>query len=347
MLLEEYRPRSFLNTRETIISRARYPVIDTHTHFSKRVMEDDFYTQYDTQKVVADLRQHGVRKVVSLDFGYGEMRPRVLRKIAGSEDFFILFGGVDVGRFEEPGFGDGARRSIEEGVRMGMRGIKMSKQVGLGIRGSDGRYLRPDDERLSVIYETAAQLRLPVVFHIGDPRCFFEPVDRYNERYTELCGHPDWSFHDPSFYRFEQLMEMQEHMISSHPDTTFIIAHVGSWSENLRQVGAWLDTYPNMYVDIAARINELGRQPYTAKAFLERYSSRIFFGTDFTPYDEVFHPVYYRFLETADEYFDPSGEEGVSPWNIYGVSLSEEALQNIYYKNAARLFGLDPADIAD
>ena len=340
MLLEEFRPRSFLETGKTTVPKAKYSVIDTHTHFSKRALEDDFFTQYDTEKVVEDLREHGIMKVVSLDFGHGEMRPRVLRKIEGSEDFFILFGGVDVSRFEEPGFEAYARACIADGVRMGMRGIKMSKRVGLGIRDAEGRYLRPDDQRLSVIYETAAEMHLPVVCHIGDPRCFFEPADRYNERYSELCSHPDWCFQDPSFYRFEQLMEMQEHMISSHPDTTFIIAHVGSWSENLRQVSAWLDAYPNMYVDIAARINELGRQPYTAKAFLERYSSRIFFGTDFTPYDDVFHPVYFRFLETDDEYFDPGGEEGNSPWNIYGVGLQNEALQDIYYRNAQRLLAL-------
>lgn len=340
MRLEEYKPRSFLETKQTLLQRPKFPVIDCHTHFSKKALREDFYSQYDTAKVVEQLREHGIEKVVTLDFGFGEARKRVLKKLKGFEDFFVQFGGVDFSRFEEPNFEKHVRESVREGMEMGMRGLKISKNVGLGIQDKSGNYLRPDDERLFVFYETAAEYKLPVVIHVGDPRTFFFPVDGKNERYAELCNHPDWSFSDPRFYRFEQLMEMQENMIRNHPHATFIIAHCGSYSENLRQVAKWLDKYPNMNVDITARINELGRQPYTAKAFLEKYSERIFFGTDFTPYDSVFHPVYFRFLETDDEYFDPNGEEGSSPWNIYGVHLSDEVLENIYYRNAKKLLTL-------
>lgn len=344
MLLRDYQPKSYLEVKSTQVPNPRFPVLDIHAHFGALVMGENYADRYDTGKAVAELRAHGVEKIVNLDLSFGAEREKMLRKLAGFEDFFINFGTVDVERFEAPDFETMVYRSITDGVKnCGMAGIKLWKPIGLGYKDSKGNYLRPDDPRLKCIFETAAAYKIPVLFHIADPVAFFSPIDRFNERYEELCGHPDWGFSAPELYSFHQLMEMQENLIASNPDTTFIIAHFGSYSENLQQVGKWLDAYPNMYVDIAARISELGRQPYTARRFMEKYSTRILFGTDYAPVDDVFHPTYYRFLETDDEYFNPNGEDagyGQGRWNIYGVYLSDEALENIYNKNAKRLLGL-------
>lgn len=344
MLLKDYMPRSFLEVKKTEVPVAKFPVFDVHTHWGKLLLGEEFEKRYDTAAVVEALKAHGVYKTVNLDLGAtAEDRARMIEKERGFEDFFVNFGTVDVSRFEQPDFEAQVRRSLEDGVKnFGMGGIKLWKPIGLGYRDASDNYLRPDDPRLGCIFETAAQLHIPVLFHIADPVAFFYPADGRNERYEELCGHPDWSFADPRFYRFHELMQMQENMIAQHPDTTFIIAHFGSYSENLKQVGIWLDKYPNMHVDIAARISELGRQPYTAKRFLEQYADRILFGTDFVPVDNVFHPNYYRFLETDDEYFNPEGENapyGQGRWNIYGIDLSNPALERIYYKNAEKLLG--------
>ena len=115
--------------------------------------------------------------------------------------------------------------------------------------------------------------------------------------------------------------------------------------EDLAEVGRWLDAYPNMYVDIDARISELGRQPYTARRFFLKYQDRIMFGTDTAP-SRAAYRMYYRFLETDDEYFDPAGghhRQGF--WMIYGVFLPKDVLEKLYYKNAERLLvGLKKPD---
>ena len=177
-----------------------------------------------------------------------------------------------------------------------------------------------------------------MLFHIADPVAFFRPIDRFNERYEELGAHPDWSFCSPELYSFEQLMDMQENLISSYPDTTFVIAHGGSYSENLGYVGGQLDKYPNMYIDIAARIAEFGRQPYASRKFFSKYADRILFGTDSTPLG-MDYPTYYRFLETWDEYFDYSHSEipNQGRWKIYGVGLEDQVLEKIYQLNAGKL----------
>ena len=167
---------------------------------------------------------------------------------------------------------------------------------------------------------------------------FFDPNGPENERLEELLRHPDWSFHGDQFPSREELLEARNNVIRKFSKTKFIGAHVANSSEDLATVGQWLDEFPNLTVEIASRIAELGRQPYTAKAFFEKYQDRVLFGTD-GPWSEVRLGYYWRFLETKDEYF-PYSEKQPQPqgfWNIYGVGLSDEVLQKIYFQNAFKV----------
>ena len=167
----------------------------------------------------------------------------------------------------------------------------------------------------------------------------FCPSIRFNERYEELAAHPDWSFCGAEYSK-GQLLEQRDRVIARHPATTFVCAHVAESSENLARVTQLLDSWPNVYVDISARAAELGRQPYRAREFFLRYSDRIVFGTDLLP-EERMYRLYFRFLETADEYFEyPSHASRQGRWNIYGLYLPDEVLRRVYRENALRLLHL-------
>lgn len=284
---------------------------------------------------------YGVKHIVNLDGWWGNELDRMLNKIHPYEDFVVTFGSIDVSRLDESGFESYVRNTLKESKEKGIKGLKFWKNISLILKDSKGKHIPIDDSRLKVIWETAAELQLPVLIHIADPIAFFRPVDRFNERYEELCENPDWSFCSPDLYSFEELMEMQENLLRENPNTDFIVAHFGSSSENLGFVGSCLDKYPNMYIDFAARIPELGRQPYTSRKFFNKYQDRILFGTDFTPLGSDY-PTIYRFLETFDEYFDYS-KEPIPPqgrWKIYGIGLEDEVLEKVYYKNALKLLKL-------
>ncbi len=173
------------------------------------------------------------------------------------------------------------------------------------------------------------------------PGRLFDPLDEQNERWDELQGHADWHFLSPPFPPFLDIVNGLANLVARHPQTTFIGAHVGCYAEDLAWVSAVLDRCPNFYVDIAARIAELGRQPYTARRFFLQYADRILFGTDCGPSPEMYR-IYYRFLETDDEYFNPN--PGELPWQgrwfIYGLHLPDEVLQKVYQGNAARILRL-------
>jgi predicted TIM-barrel fold metal-dependent hydrolase len=198
-----------------------------------------------------------------------------------------------------------------------------------------------DDPRLDPIWQAAGELGLPVLIHVADPVAFFEPVDETNERWEELQENPDWVFTSPPFPPFLEIVGSLYNLVKRHPGTTFVGAHVGCYAENLAWVGKMLDDCPNYSVDIAARLGELGRQPYTARRFFLQYQDRILFGSDFGPDPEAYR-IYYRFLETDDEYFNYSVGEipQQGRWYIYGIFLPDEVLEKVYFRNAQRVLGL-------
>lgn len=339
LLLKDYAPVNNLVVAQHDIQKPCCPVIDFHTHFGALVLGEDYPNLYDTAQVVASLKAHGVQRAVNLDGAFGAAQDKMLKKLEGFEDFFINFATPDLSLFEQPNFETYIYNFTKSCKERGFVGLKFWKTLGLQIKNARGHYIKATDPQFDVIWQAAAELRMIVLIHIADPVAFFSPIDRFNERYEELIQHPEWSFADKQFFSFAELMDMQQELIAANPNTTFVIAHCGSSAENLQFVSNMMDKYQNMYVDIADRIAELGRQPFTAKVFFEKYQDRILFGTDLIGPQKPRNPIYYRFLETQDEYFDYAYGDTITQgrWKIYGLGLDQTVLEKLYYKNAEKL----------
>jgi predicted TIM-barrel fold metal-dependent hydrolase len=188
------------------------------------------------------------------------------------------------------------------------------------------------------VLEAAGEHGLPILIHTADPVAFFEPLDRHNERLDELIERPDWWFGRPGLPSFARLMAALESAVAAHPATTFIGAHVGCAAEDLGRVSTILERCSNFHVDIAARLGELGRQPYTARAFFLRWADRILYGTDVAP-EPAISAIHARFLETFDESFDYGTDDPPSQgrWQIHGIGLPDDVLAKVYAANAERL----------
>jgi predicted TIM-barrel fold metal-dependent hydrolase len=344
MLLANYRPRPALTTKVTLVTQPKFPVIDAHNHLA-----EPFGGGWDRRPVaelLAVLDQAGVQTYVDLDGGWGEdiLHAHLDHFKAAAPERFVIFGGVDWPAWAEHGdcFGEWAAARLREQAARGAEGLKIWKPFGLQVRDHHHQLVAIDDPRLDPLWATAAELNLPVMIHIADPVAFFQPLDETNERWEELHAHPDWHFLSPPYPSFCTLMTQFANLIKRHPQTTFIGAHVGCYAENLGWVGRLLDECPNFYLDISARISELGRQPYTARRFFIQYADRILFGTD-AGADLPAYQTYYRFLETDDEYFNYGVEEipGQGRWHIYGLYLPDDVLGKVYQLNACRILNLE------
>jgi predicted TIM-barrel fold metal-dependent hydrolase len=350
-----------LHVPETKVPRSRHPVIDIHTHLSFTAKSVNGVGVGETMKYLAGVEEllplmdrKNVGVMVNLTGGVGKGLEETIRKFQQPHpERFVTFTEPWWERSNQPGYSKFQADEIVRAHQAGARGLKVLKTLGLYLREeiSKGPLVEIDDPRFDLMWETCGSLGIPVAIHVSDPEAFFLPIDRFNERFEELNNHPDWSFHDHDFPSNMELLEARNRVLARHPKTQFIVLHVGNDAENLPYVTECMDRFPNMHVELGARIGELGRQPRTAKRFFEKFQDRILFGTDAVPhgtdtpqqiFNDELYEIYYRFLETEDEYFDyaPAPVPPQGRWRIYGLGLPDEILKKVYFQNAAQLLRL-------
>jgi len=342
-------PDVLLRRPAHVPQKARFPVIDAHNHL---------FADMPAGEMTAVMDEAGVRIFVNLtgncvlpfdDKGYTIRRRDISVYDAGwvkaKPGRFASFTMAEFALWDDftidldAGFVDRCVAALEADVKAGAFGLKVTKELGLRFHSPDGKMIAVDDPRLFPIWKRAGELGLPVLIHTSDPVGFFLPVDERNEHLPTLRTYPGWSFHGSHFAKGE-LLDQRTRMMAAHPGTTFICAHVANNPEDLDWVAALLDSMPNVNIDFSARMDELGRQPYTARDFFLRFQDRIVFGSDM-PISAAMYRAYFRFLETRDEYFDYPGylgeNDNVTRWKIYGLNLPDEALEKIYFRNALRI----------
>jgi predicted TIM-barrel fold metal-dependent hydrolase len=340
--LSKYDPIPRLSLQRRPVERASFPAIDVHFHF------ESLPDSIDADRLVHGMDAAGIDKVVNLG-GTAELFERFAKTFyAKYPDRFILFAKPNPGALQLP---DGVERDLEfikRAARMGARGLKENKSFGMGQRDANGNIVPIDDERLAPLWELAGRLGMPVLIHTADPPAFWDPVDVHNERYAELLENPAWSLYGRKVPSRQELMQQRERLLARHPGTNFIGAHLGMNPDDLAYAAYMFDTYPNYYVDMSSVVQELGREPYSARRFFIRYQDRILFGTDggfgLTPDGHGWTPErmfrsYVEFLETDNEYIEyplkDITKQGM--WRIYGIDLPRDVLEKVYVKNAERL----------
>jgi predicted TIM-barrel fold metal-dependent hydrolase len=358
LALEDYEPTSMLHVKETRVEKARFPVIDVHTHISVAAKSEKGVELTPERtylgkpsELLPIMDRRNLQAMVNLTGGYDNGLTDTVNKYDKAyPGRFYTFTEPSYSKFLEPNYPRIQADAIAQAHRDGARGLKILKTLGLYLRENitSGKLVKIDDSRFDPMWDACGQLNMPVAIHISDPIAFFMPTDRFNERYEELNNHPDWSFYDHDFPSNAELLEARNRVLARHPKTQFIVLHVGNFAEDLGNVSENLDRFSNMTVELAARIGELGRQPRTARRFFEKYQDRILFGTDATPHGDEFpqqvfndklYEIYFRFLETDDEYFDyaPAKVPPQGRWKIYGIDLPESILRKVYNQNAMRV----------
>ncbi len=346
--------KTFLSSKKSIIEKAAYPVIDAHNHLWGSRNPGQLIKTMDETGVVSFCDLTGN---VSLEFSDGGyvINPGQIT------DFFQYFSDKFPGRFycftmanlaqpaNKPLFADPSTfvaefiKTLHDHAKKGAKGLKVLKELGLHYKDSDGNLIPADDPRLFPIWEEAGKLKMPVLIHQADPTGFFEPVAPENEHYETLVKYPTWSFSDSRFPRKHELLKRRDNLVKLHPGTTFILPHFANHAENIPYVSALLDENQNVYIDFSARLDELGRQPYSSREFFIKYQDRILFGADMPANlkcSAEMYRTYFRFLETYDEAFfapDYDGTFDRARWPICGIGLPDDVLKKIYHENILKI----------
>lgn len=328
--LSDFSPRSMLRVPEHSIEKPKFPAIDFHNHIDGM----------DPVEVLRVMDACGIEHLVNITMKPGtDGLESIARLRAVSAERYSTIAWMDWRDLHEDGFFERCVRRLDECVAAGAIGMKIWKDLGLRLRDRDGSLLRIDDPRLDPFFARAAELGVFIMFHTADPAAFFLPTDAHNERFEELSAHPDWSFYGSRFAK-DELLEQRNRVFARHPSTRFVAAHMGEQPEDLEGLAAVLERYPNVQLDMSARVAELGRQPFTARRFFLRFADRILFGADLLPEVSMYRG-HFRFFETEDEYFEyPSHASRQGRWQIYGICMPDAVLERIYRKNAAAILSL-------
>lgn len=333
MDIEEYDPVSTLKVPETLLTRAKFPFIDVHNHQWLMPVQD-------LDKLVAEMDSLNMAVMVNLSGFRGKYMEMSLDNVNDHHNRrFAIFLNIDFEQLDDQGWPDSALDTIEQGVKQGVKGLKVYKGLGLTDRDNQGHRIAIDDPRLDPVWEKCGELGIPVLIHSGEPVAFWQPKDQHNERWLELKQRPG-RYRSPERYpSFEEIMAEQHRVFRKHPGTVFINAHLGWFGNDLARLGRLLDEMPNVYTELGAVLAELGRQPRNARQWMIKYQDRVMMGKDTYKKEEYYN--YFRVLETADEYFDYYRKRHAH-WKMYGLELPDSVLKKVYYQNALKVIpGLD------
>jgi predicted TIM-barrel fold metal-dependent hydrolase len=333
MDIEEYEPVSTLRVPSHKVMHSKFPFIDVHNHQWTMPVQD-------LDVLISEMDSLNMQVMVNLSGFRGKYLEWTLDNVKSHyPNRFIIFMNIDFEKLDDAGWPDETLLQLEDGVKQGVKGLKVYKSLGLTDRDNEGTRIAVDDPRLDVIWAKCGELGIPVLIHSGEPSTFWQPKDNKNERWLELKQEPDRYKSPAQNPSFDEIMNEQHRMFRKHPETKFIDAHLGWYGNDLERLGKLLDELPNVYTELGAVLAEIGRQPRFAATWMIKYQDRVMMGKDTYKKEEYY--TYFRVLETADEYFDYYRKRHAH-WKMYGLELPDSVLKKIYYKNALSVIpGID------
>ena len=328
LLLKDYRPKSIYKIPITQVPKAKFPVIDMHSHpYAKTAQE--------IAEWVRNMDEVGIEKTMILAMATGKEFSEIYRKYSAYPDRFELWCGLDYTGYNQPGFSARAVKALEQCHDTGARGVGELHDKGKGLTSSTMQAIgmHPDDARMDPVFERCGQLGMPVSIHVADPAWMYQPMDNTNDG---LMNAYHWRLdNQPGIVRLSGMVDILERTVEKHKDTTFIVCHFANLSYDLARLGQVLDAHHNLYADISARYAETAPIPRFAAKFYEKNADRLLYGTDMG-FEKAMYRVTFRVLETWDEHFYESDQFGYH-WSLNGFGLADEILRKVYHDNAAKL----------
>ena len=340
MDIEEYSPISSLVVESNPLIKSKFPFIDVHSHHWDMPVKDlsDLASEMDSLNMAYLINLSGSGFAVFS--GNKSLMDLNLKKSIENVNSnfpkrFGVFVNIDLSRIDHPEFKSTTLKTLENAKEYGAIGLKIYKNLGLNVYDDNENRIKVNDERLNFIWQKCAEYNFPVLIHSGEPKPFFDPINKYNERWLHARQKPNSFRPSEKYPSFNEVMTEQYEMFKNNPKTTFINAHFGWYANDLKKLSMQLDELPNVYVEFGAVINELGRQPFTARKFFIEYQDRILFGKDIYNKEEYY--IYFQVLETSDEYIKYFRKRH-GLWRLYGLNLPDSVLKKVYYKNALKIF---------
>jgi predicted TIM-barrel fold metal-dependent hydrolase len=318
------------------------PKIDVHAHY--RTDQPDLVptlAAWNARAVLVDVTGADRR----IDEKWRDMR--ALRD--AHPDRFFLVATFDPFRFDEPGFVPSTIARLREQIAAGAKGVKVWKDIGMELKDAQGRNVQIDHPRFQPIWDFLAEQHVPVLAHIAEPLAAWQPLSAESPHFWYYTNNPRYhAYQHPEIPPHAEIIAARDRWVARNPGLTIVAMHLASLEYDVREVAKRLDAYPNLYVETAARINDLAMQPSdSVRQFMIRYRDRIMWGTDFgegsvsrAGLDASFtqHWRYYAGADTVT-----LGNARSWHRTVRGLALPRDVLEQFAHRNAERVLKLPAA----
>lgn len=328
--LKDHQPVSIYKTPQSQIKKAKYPVIDVHSH-------DYVRTDAELDEWIKTMDESGIEKSIILSYSTGRKFDSIIERYSRYKSRFDVWCGFDYTGLDQPDWKKRAVAELERCYKKGAKGVGELGDKGLGELYSNptpGYGMHIDDPRMKPLLEKCAELRMPINIHVAEDEWMYLPADSANDG---LMNAAKWKvdMSKPGILDHDQLVATLENAVKNNPKTTFIACHLANCCADLGKLAKLLDAYPNLYADVAARYGELAPIPRAVNAFIEKYQDRILYGTDMGTRKSMYQ-ITFRILESRDEHFY-AREFFDYHWPLYGIGLSDGVLKKVYGENIRKI----------
>ena len=327
VLVKDYFPTVVNNIPVTNVEKAKFPIIDMHSH-------DYVANEAEIATWCKTMDEVGVLNTAIMHCSWiGRPFEEYVAAYGPYKDHFKFWCCFDYTDMSEEGI-QKACETLARCKEMGAIGVGELGDKGEGdtyARPGDGKDIHIDDPRIQPLIRKAGELKMPISIHIAEPYWMYLPMDETNDG---LVNAVTWHVDTTNCYGYDKLMETFENAVAANPGTIFIACHYLNMNHDLPRLGAMLDKYPNMYFDISARVAESAHTPRATREFLIKYQDRVLFGTD-NGMDAQMYRNIFRVLESNDEHFYIP-DYGYH-WALSGFNLPDKVLKKLYHDNAERI----------
>ena len=335
------------NTFYSLDDFAAFPKIDAHVHvntekpyFLQQAQKDRF--QLLTLNTEVPYYQP-IEEQEKLALSQGQAFPGQIQYAAA----FTMDG------WDNPDWQQKTIDMLEKSLANGAVGVKVWKNIGMSCKNRKGDFIMIDDPQFDAVFEFLVQKNLPVIGHLGEPKNCWLPVEEMtveNDK-SYFKNHPEFHMYlHPDFPSYEQQISARDHMLEKHPDLKFIGAHLGSMEWSVDMIAEHLEKYPNLAVDMTARIGHLQYQSIDdydkVRNFFINYQDRILYATDLqTQGDDdpgllakQMHETWisdWKYLATAEVM-----TSALFQGSFKGLQLPKSVIKKIYRNNVRKWLGI-------
>jgi len=243
---------------------------------------------------------------------------------------------------------------LEKNISGSAVSVKVWKNIGMTVRDRRGKFIMIDDPKLDPVIDFIIKKGLPVTGHLGEPRNCWLPLAEMtvNSDSSYFARNPQYHMYlHPEYPSYEDQINARDHMLEKHPDLVFIGCHLGSLEWNVDELAKRLDKFPNMAVDMSARICHLqfqsAKDREKIRNFCIKYQDRLLYGTDLADNgSNNGEGLAKRIHETWSDdwkYFTSKDEMSSDAFRgkFEGLQLPGEVVDKIYSKNAIKWYKLN------